>query len=317
MHDVAVRLGEKIIEMYTDAGEWVPSWGGPGGNPRQTYIESLVIDAQEFMALDPQKITDEYFRIQGAAQRTYSGEAKAELEVAGSRLAANWHGEAATEFAKQMSYAESFMEQQAERMAFAMQALCTAYHLAVEIRRSYVDLAEAAIAACDVEMGKQAGREAKARVGLGSELVKAVIGGLGLKGALEIVKQTIDGAVSVVSKTEEIELEGSEAGEVVNLYLAGRDRLRHHWESGLWDIRDWLAQQDSALSKDSVPLLEPMPSSVDVYSPDFSYKHFYSDHHAPETYAPRVEEQRRKLIDAKNLEEPSGLIGHLLAGGER
>ncbi|MGW5051391.1 hypothetical protein [Actinokineospora sp. NPDC004072] len=310
MRDIAVRLAEKIFEMYTAAGEWIPSWGGPSGNPRQTYTDSLILDAEDFMALDPQRITDEYLRIQRAARDTGEhGEAKAELEVAGARLSANWRGEAATAFAKQMSFIDTFMTQQQDRLLLAVQAMGAVYKLAVEIRRSYYELADATIAACDIEMGKQASREAKANIGMGSEIAKAVIGAFTGDSLRGLLTSSLDSIISISTKGAEIALEGSEAGAVVDSYIRHRDELRRSWESGLLDIRDWLNQQDAELGRDEVDLLEPLPATADVDSPDFRYEHFANANHSVESYSPRVDHERRRMAEE---EAPSGVIAERL-----
>lgn len=256
------------------------------------------------------EITEEYLRLQRAARSTgEDGDARAELQVANARLAANWHGEAATAFAKQMSFAETFMTQQQDRLLLAVQAMGMVYKLSVEIRHSYWELADATIAGCDIEMGKEAGRAAKAVVGMGSEIAKSVIGAFDIESRRGLLTWALDSVVSISSKGMEISLEGSEAGEVLNAYLRGRDELRRSWESGLLDIRDWLNQQDAELGADDVPLLEPLPTTADVHSPDFRYEHFASAEHSVETYSPKVEEEHKRVV---LVDRPSGVIADRL-----
>ncbi len=248
MVQIAVNLGYTISDMYEHAGERIPTMGTVVENPRDTLIGGLVAAAEDFMALDPQRIDDEFFRIQRAAQDTGDGgEASAHLVMAQSQIAVNWHGEAAVEFATQMTHINTFMVQQGDRLGIALHALRMMYAISVEARRSYYDLAGATIAACELEMGKQATREAKAMIGLGSELAKALIGTLNSGNPKDLIHNSIDSLISISAKVAEIGLEGSEAGDVVNAYSAAIGQLRHGWESGLWDIRDWMNRQDAEL----------------------------------------------------------------------
>ncbi|WP_258907806.1 hypothetical protein [Actinokineospora sp. UTMC 2448] len=310
MRDIACRLADKIIEMYTDAGEWVPSWGGPSGNPRQTYTDSLVLDAEDFMALDPQKINDEYFRIQRAARDTgEDGEAKGYLEVAGARLAANWHGAAATAFALQMSHIDTFMTQQQDRLLLAVQSMGALYKLVIDVRDSYYELADATIAACDLEMGKQATREAKGEIVIGAEIASAAVQLFSASNLRDLLTAGVEKFISISKESANIYLEGSEAGEVVNNYIRERDELRRSWESGLIVIRDWISNQESQLAGDSIPLLEPLPPNVDIDSPDFSYEHFANTNYSVDIFSPKVKQKREEMAFE---EEPSGIIADRL-----
>jgi hypothetical protein len=49
-----------------------------------------------------------------------------------------------------------------------------------------------------------------------------------------------------------------------------------------------------------------------VRGPDFSYGKFFSDYHDPDTYSPKVEQERRKLAE----EHPEGPIHRRLRGEE-
>lgn len=310
--DIALQLGGKFIEMLTKAGGWVPNHGGMGraGNPRNIVTDGVIFDAELFMALDPQKITDEYFRLQRAARATgEDSEALAELEVAGSRLA-TWHGTAATEFAKQMSFIQKFMEQQEDRLLLAVKAMGMTWQLTVDMRHSYYDLAEAAFAACELEMEQQTTRDAKAALGMGAEAVKAGIN-MFTGNIKDLAKAGIDAFVSMTSKGAEIALEGSEAGQVIDNYHRARDQLRRSWEDGLWAIRDWVNNQEAELSRDDMPLLEPMDPCVNVDSPDFSYDKFSSHYQPPASFGPKVTEERKKMT-VEHV--PSGVIAERLGG---
>ncbi|MEV4318274.1 hypothetical protein [Actinocrispum sp. NPDC049592] len=312
LYDVAQELGNKIADMYTDAGVWVSA-----GTNVNAVVESVRLDAEDFMSLDPQKIIDEFERMQRAASQT--GEdavAKALLDEAGIRLQANWNGEAALAFGHQMSYIETFMQQQDNQIGFAAHCMGTLYALAVNARRSYHDIANATIAACEKEMKEQTDRENKALVSILGEVAKACIAGFTrFESAGEVVKWGLDGFISAGSATYQAVMEGSEAKEVVQRYLQTRNNLRGSFEDGLNQLTKWITLQESELAKVRVPLLEPLPLCMDIKGADFSYDRFFSTERDPASFGPKVEQEREKLKN-EQIGRPAGLIGRRLAGGE-
>ncbi|GAB3907753.1 hypothetical protein ACFQ1S_24155 [Kibdelosporangium lantanae] len=95
-------------------------------------------------------------------------------------------------------------------------------------------------------------------------------------------------------------------------YLRARDSLRDSFTEGLNDMGKWISVQDSSLSHDKIPLLEPLPACTDVRSPDFSYDKFFDRERDPATFGGKVDQERRKLLDQQN--KPAGLIGRRLDG---
>src|SRR6266540_3003136 len=149
MAQLAHELGTEITQMLDNETGGVPNYpplvpgGAPSPNPQKMIVDSIVADAVDFMSLEPQKIADEYQRMQSAADATgENGEAKRNLKIALAQIAANWHGAAAVAFAGQMSNIEEFMDQQEMNLLVAAQAMGTAFGLAVRIRESYCNLAE-------------------------------------------------------------------------------------------------------------------------------------------------------------------------------
>ncbi len=311
LYDVAQQLGNKIADMYTKAGVWVSA-----GTNVDAIVESMRMDAEEFMSLDPQKIVDEFDRMQRAATQT--GEdaiAKALLDEANIRLQAKWSGDAAVAFGHQMSYIETFMHQQDNQIGFAAHCMGTLYALAVNARRSYHDIASATIAACEKEMKEQTERDNKAIVSILSEVAKACIAGFTrFENAGEVVKWGLDGFISAGSATYQAVMEGSEAPEVVTRYMQTRDNLRGSFEDGLNQLTKWITLQENELAQVRVPLLEPLPLCIDIKGADFSYDRFFTEDRDNASFGPKVERERQRLKNEAG--RPAGLIGHRLDGGQ-
>src|SRR5262249_45199354 len=103
----ARSLGENVVIMYNSCGMTIPDVyldprGAPSPHIDQAVVSMFVLDAEDFMSPDPQQLIDEYQRMQRVAEATGGddGEARAALDLAQARLAANWHGEAADAFAE-------------------------------------------------------------------------------------------------------------------------------------------------------------------------------------------------------------------------
>lgn len=325
---IAFDLGRKVIEMYDSCGTPIPTTyvdprgphrGSPSHDAQQTFIEMFILDAEDFTSLDPQKIIDEYQRMRQAADATgtESG-ADQHLGTARTKLAAGWHGEAAVAFAEQLENIGKFMDQQQERLVYAMQAMGTAFGLAVQFRQSYFDLAETTIEACRAVMAKHpdAPTVTSTMIEIGSELVKLGVGAVGAKSPKELAKVGIEwfkeefqGAVK-----EKVSIDSSDAARVLDGYVNARSRLRGSFEDGLGQLGMWLDRQRGSYFSLRVPILEPLPASCDVRGPDFSYGKFFNDGHDATAYAPKVEQERKKF--AEENPRPDGPIHRRLKGEE-
>jgi uncharacterized protein YukE len=319
MATLAHELGTELTQLLDNEGGGVPDYpplvpgGSPSPNPQKTIVDSIVHDAIDFMSLEPQKIADEYRRMQSAADATgENGEAKRNLKIALAQIAANWHGDAALAFAGQMSNIEEFMNQQEKNLLTAAQAMGTAFGLAVHMRESYCNLAENTMAACRNVLAKQShGVGPRAGLALGVEIVKSGIKLADVDTAKKLKDWVIDKFFeSLKGAVEEKPIEDSGADAVVDSYARARDQLRQSFEDGLNQLRDWLNDQHWAYIRKPIPLLDPLPGSAGVDSPDFSYDRFFNDHHAKGTYTPKVEQERKKYVDEK--QDPHGVIAERL-----
>jgi hypothetical protein len=309
LYDAAYRVGRKVVDMYTDDGAFIGV-----GQPLDAVMNGFREDAEFFMSLDPRKIIDEFERLRRAAADTgHNAEAESILTAAEGHLIANWHGAAAEKFAHQMSYARTFMGQQQEQLAFAAHSMGTAYSLAVHARSSYHNIAEATIGQCDNEIAEHGKRNTKAAIGLLGEIAKACITGFSLPAkAGEVTVWALENFVAIGTKAGEVALEGDDCAKVTNSYVQAIRGLKGSFEDGLNQLRMWLDEQEGSLAQDKVPLLEPLPASVDVKGADFSYGSFFHEERGRDSFGPRVEQQRK--MNASKFYEPTGPIGERLAG---
>jgi uncharacterized protein YukE len=309
LYDIAERLGNKIISMYNVDGVYIPNDG-----PRQSVVESIRMDADIFTSMDPRKIMDEFERMQRAAKDV--GEdavAQGLLQSANNKLTTIWRGEAAEAFGHQMTYIETFMRQQDKQLTFAAHSMGTAYTLAVHARSSFYELADATIAKCEQEIKETMERDNKAALAILTEIVKACITGFSQpESAGELVRWGLESFIDISKETQNVLIDGSKAEEVVASYIRARDNLKNSYTEGLNILGKWLSVQDSSLSQEKIPLLEPMPACTDVRSPDFSYGKFFDKERDPATFGGNVDQERQKMLDQQN--QPAGLIGRRLDG---
>ncbi|MGW5052796.1 hypothetical protein [Actinokineospora sp. NPDC004072] len=284
----ALRLGEKIVEMYLAAGLGPVGTFGPDHD--RTLVDSVVLDAADFAALDPQKIIDEADRMLAVWRSLAANDqADADLAQAATWLATNWTGEAADRFHDQMVFIEKFLVGHAAFVERALLALGMMLAVAVRARRNYLELAEGAVRACEQEMAAQEVRTAEADTKRVSTLVNGVIDLFGNNPAA-LAKSGIQTAVSVVAAELEINLKQSGAPQVVEGYLAGRQALREDFAEALGQIEGWVRREAGSMVETPVALLEPLPASYRPSSPDFRYEVFASGYRPVERFGPLVEQ---------------------------
>src|SRR5437660_7590859 len=275
---VALNLGQKVVEMYDSCGIPIPDdyldpKGPPVGDVQQKVIEMFILDAEDYTSMDPQKIVDEYQRMQKPADATGTegSEAAIHLDTAHGLVLAHWQGDAAIAFAEQLDKITKFMDQQQERLVYAMQAMGMAFGMAVQFRQSYFDLAQATIEACRDVIDKRPPEPTvnSVMIALGREMVTLTVEALGAKNPKELAKTAIGWFKDKFEKSKEsVSVGNGDASRVLNGYLDARQRLRDSYDGGLSRLRDWLDAQRSAYFSLNVPILDPLPSCTDVHSPD-------------------------------------------------
>ncbi|UVS81918.1 hypothetical protein [Actinokineospora sp. UTMC 2448] len=288
----AHRLGEKIMEMYDKAGIPTSTGFDFGPNSDSPFITSIIIDAQDFATLDPQKIIDESERLR-AVWNALSGDdhAVADLEQAAANLAVHWHGEAADRFHDQMIFIREYLVDHARVTERAVLALGMMLAVAARVRRNFRLLADGVVVACEQEMAAQEVRTAEAATKRSATVINGVVDLFSTNPA-ELLKNGIKTVTNIAAAELEIDLKKTGAPEVVASYIRGRDALRVDFEDAMTQIEQWVDRETAALGEESVALLRPLPASYSPSSPDFRYELFASGYRPSEHFGPKVERQR-------------------------
>jgi hypothetical protein len=115
LYDAAEAAANKLIELINHEGQaWVPSPNAPPNVAREGIEGSIHLDAQDCLSLDPQKIIDEYERMQKLG-RALDIEQESDINDRIREIdysIQEWHGDGADAFRAQLSRIETFFGQQ-------------------------------------------------------------------------------------------------------------------------------------------------------------------------------------------------------------
>jgi hypothetical protein len=300
LYDAAERCARKLIQMYHDwIGDPRKHPRGPGNLP-MTIIDSLRLDAEDFMFLDPQLLRDEYNRVLSVARQVGSNtDIAADIAETNAHLV-NWTGDAATEFKRRVGVIDEYLDLQQDNIALGLQGLLMAFQLAIHARASYLELAEATIAAAEHEIGEESKRDAIAAVSIGQAVVESVL-------EFEPKKIVAQGASLLVKVGAEItkrEIEGNDADFVIDSYQRVKKELAGSYDNGLNLAQRFLQDRLNEVVSAGQPFEAPLPVYCDVEGPNFNYEHFQSTRAgAPGPIAPTVAEERQKYVEEKRQKE--------------
>ncbi len=301
LYGAAERCATKMIEMYHD---WV---GNPDKHPKgptnlpKTLIDSLRLDAEDFMFFDPQKLVEEYDRVRNIATAIGDNPDLAGDFAETDAHLVNWTGDAATEFKRRLGMIKEYAELQQTNIGEGMRALLMLAQLAMHARSDYLELVEATIAAAEHEIGEQSKRAAIAALSVASEIVDW---GLNLD-PKKIMTDSVGMLAKVGTAIAQYEIEGDDADVVVDHYLQAKNHLLDSNRNVLeWVAKQFLEQRVDEAVERGQPLRKPLPVYCQVDSPDFRYENFQSTRGGdPGPIAPTVEEERQKCIEEKKEQE--------------
>lgn len=312
------ELGRRMVWML-DIVEQVPIIDVPTQHPRGTrtqVVESIVQDALDFTTLDPQKITEEYLRLQRAARDTVDsldGFSKTK-----TRFEENWRGDAADKFADQLDNIEEFVGSQRDHILGGVAAMGTAFSLSVQIRESYYHFAENMIAVCEKIAGKASAEHdgGSSFFSVGFEIVDAAMGLVKGKGKADLLQWGVDQIFNLTKDAVEktpVNTHAADARAAIDTYVLGRDQLRKSFAGGLYRLRDTLDLQALSLGDEKVDLFTPLPAHMtDVSGPDFRYEHFFYGDDGETAHGQEVDQERKKYLEEKP--KPQTPIERKLAG---
>jgi hypothetical protein len=313
----ANNLADAMLTMLNNAtGD---SSNVPGMDPRtngeDVIRNSLITDAEYFMSMDPARLEDEFNSQIRAANLSTNAEAKANLDLAQATLNPTvWHGVAAKKFHKQISYATTFMDQQGAQATFAAQAAGMMLAVSVQFRESFYSLVDTTIAVCNAKIARTPVSSdlnwKSILIDIVGELKDLVTG----KTIADLASWTIDTMLKATSKfTEEPPVDG-EPAQIVDGYVNARNLLVRSYEDNVGSIQSWVSARRGELAGLTMPLLEPLPRTTDVDSPDFRYENFAYVEPVPGVDNASVERERTQYAEEKS--KPHRLIGARLDGAE-
>ncbi len=308
----AFGLAHSMLEMLDRDGVGPDVIGLPDQMDVDVFRQSFQVDANLYMSMDPTRLTQEYDDIRAAANANgASSDPQSIVSAAKTGLGSQWHGEAAQAFFNQLEHVEKRIVTQHDYTLVAAQGVAMMYAVSVAFRASCHDLMTKTAIVCDAIADKLAPPPtnwAKVLVDLVDKAIKVV------SSPKDILGMAIDETLGRISNaTEDTDVDGAEAGPVVDGYVAARDLLFSSYEHSIGQTHEWIdaRRREFADLDDTLP--EPLPSSADVDSPDFRYERFFFGDHDPAIYAPEVERERQRYVDEKA--KPDGVIAHRLAGG--
>lgn len=296
LYDAAERCARKLIQMYHD---WIgdPHKHAPGaGNLPLTIIDSLRLDAEDFMFFDPQKLYEEFDRVVELAKHLGSNpDLAADIAETNAHLV-NWTGDAATEFKRRLGAIDEYLDLQQLNILLGLQGLLMAFQLAVHARADYLELAEATIAAAEHEIDEESKRDAIAVVSVAESVVESTL----TLDPRQILSEGASLLVKIGATAIERKIEGSDADVVIDNYLRVRNELRDRYGHALDSAKRFLQSRLDGAVKDGQPFKEPLPVYCDVEGPSFKYENFQSTRAgAPGPIAPTVEDERQKYVEDK------------------
>ena len=300
LYDAAERCARKLIEMYYD---WI---GDPkkhergAGNLPLTIIDSLRLDAEDFMFFDPQKLSEEFNRVVELAKQIGSNPKLAQDIAETDAHLVNWTGDAATEFKRRLGAIGEYCDLQQTNILLGAQGLLMAFQLAIHARADYVELAEATIAAAEHEIDEESKRDATAVVSVAESVVESAL-------TFDPKKILAEGAsllVKIGATVIDREIEGNDADVVIENYLRVRNELRDRYGHALDSTKKFILDRLDGAVQDGQPFKEPLPVYCDVQGPDFRYENFQSTRAgAPGPIEPTVDDERQKYVEEKKQEK--------------
>ncbi|MFC0115837.1 hypothetical protein [Kibdelosporangium aridum] len=305
---------DQTIEQITDHlqatfvwlkdDEWFSS-----GYPRE-HVERVDVDMKIVLSLDPQKLEDEYDRLNEVAMAVgYNYPAITDIRASVRNLA-DWKGRGADAFKAQIEMMELFCEEQQTMLLQGMQCLAAAYAAAVETRDVYYNLVMATEAAARNAKDKARKEDTK----FAWAAVFDVADGVLSAGSGGLLGTSIGVVVQVAKDYTQRVIEGDDSDQVMENYRRQADELFQSLGHSLNKITSTLTDQSVRAEKPS-PMHAPLPAMCDVKGAAFSYEYFYNDLLRGGPVVGIVADEHRKYIEEKRAEaERESKISRRLGG---
>lgn len=283
---------------------------------RGAEIDGLVRDDLNVsLSLSPKKIEEEFERVRRAAFNVnenpesvvWVGEAAHKLD--------DWRGTAADAFRRHLGRIENFVkETQNQAVLNGLQALGALFLLAYQMREQYHELATVVTSCANYEIDQQRTREEKLDLSISKEFVLAVLG-MNPAGAVEA---GIEFFVEAGAALDDYSIEGTGADAVIDQYRIRSTGLRQTFEQNLNLVThklngEWRSQVENEAK---LVVMRPLPSYMDVSSPDFDYTKFWTEEYPPDgPFGQQVADQQTRYAQEEKAEKTE--INRRMEGQER
>ena len=310
----AYRLSGAMMAMLRAEGIDPDIAGNPDQTDADVFAESIDADAETYMSMSPDKLTEEFDEIQKAALDTWlHADPNGVVDSLKIEVEAGWHGDAAVAFSTQMSHIKNRINAQYAYTQLATHAVSMMYALSAQFRASCRDLMDKTAETCDAIAAEQP-NPGLDWASVGTSFAQAVIDGIKSADPTKLkdwaVNQLLGNAAGAL---EPKPVPGEKAIPVVSGYVSARESLFTSYEDSLEQIRAWIQARWAEVHADTSSIPITLPASTDVDSPNFRYEHFAHVGDSADL-APEVERERQQYVAEKA--KPGGVIGHRLAGGE-
>lgn len=297
LRDTEDRLRGKFAELFTFIG----------ASPDLSRLQTPGLDA--CLSLDPARIEEEYERMRSTA-RAVGGDAEvtALLELMHSTKLDGWHGPAADAFRGRVSEIRTASLDQQQSILEGMLCLVAVQELAVQHRRSLLELMQATIAAIDEEMDQEAERTTKAVITISADLAKDLLS----LDPTRLLTGSIATFIGLGRNVAEVVMNGGGRDEILAKFINTGTVVSAEFRSGLHAVRQKIESTRSERENLEFALDAPLPPQADVRSPEFRYEAFWCEDRTVDVFGPEVDKEREKYAAGMGAEDSE--IGRRLGG---
>lgn len=286
------------------------------GNPDQTdsdvFSESIQIDAELYMSMNLDRLSDEFDEILAAADATKTeSDPQGYVDSARIDIESTWVGPASQAFVSQLNRVLACIESQYDYTVHAANAVSMMFAVNGQFRASCLDLMQKTAQQCKAVIDELEAPPPE-WTSAGISLFRAAVDAVNSLDPLKIKSWAVDQIYNLIgSALTPVPVAGSSAIPVVQGYTTARDQLFASYEDNLEQIRDWIKTRRDNLAGLTLSMPIELPPCTDVDSPDFRYdQFFYVDE--PGVHDAEVDRERQKYVDEKT--KPDGVISQRLKG---
>ncbi|MCE7003204.1 hypothetical protein LWC34_10225 [Kibdelosporangium philippinense] len=307
VRSAADRAARRLIDLFNHeqpGGKWLgspkvyPSGGGAA------VLHGLLGDADIVLSLDPQKIIDEYQRMQKVG-RELNQDTSAEIVDAFRAIdysVQDWEGSGALAFRRQVSMIQAFIGQQATYLMRTVESLAILLAASIQARRDYVALANATSAAVAKALKQHDDADTKIAISVGASVVSAILG-VATGGAWFTASAGV--VIGAVSSGMQLLVDGEKFGEVAGVYASGRDQVHTAYKDIIRSAMTKIQEAERDLLGEKNELFAPIPAAIDITSPAFGYQNLAALGRTLDQFGPKVEAEHRKITESQ---KPAGIV---------